>query len=357
FSLLCVAAMYTQYGAVFLVLTLAIQVLLNAFSRKDWNGLKRMLGAYAVAGVGTGIPLVYFFLLPQSSHPVSTFHYERVAELEKNLLYDFFHNLLITFRWLLIDAARDTDKLTWFIWGIILVFLLLGIWGAKNNRILRYLMGAAVISYILYYGCTVFKIYGYGWFGTRHVLFYLPILFVTFIYSVYNFAYNMYNGCAFHMENNDQTSQNTVFSGFLKGVLLITAVLYCCYGGYRLHNHWWKSDERSVVSYWYDNGCVGENLFVDHKQRITFLYYLQQNEAFDETCLNHVYSNPLAESEYYSTEEWRAYFETYVYPRGMPQSHYILTGTYNGLMEAMQQMGYRIESVVDTTTNLFYCYK
>ena len=156
------------------------------------------------------------------------------------------------------------------------------------------------------------------------------------------------------MKNNILISNlfSTIIIQFIASIIFCL-VGYCCYGIYRVHNHWWKSDERGVVQYWYDKECSNELTLVDFKQRLTFLYYLQENDAYDSEYLDSVYFNLLEESVEYSIEEWIAYIDESMGIENLPKKFYLSTGYYNNLVQALEQLGYHAEDLIDTTTEFY----
>lgn len=60
FTALCVAAMYTHYGAAFAVAPMAVSVLVIALKRRDYKSFKVSLGSFLTAGIAGGLPLISF---------------------------------------------------------------------------------------------------------------------------------------------------------------------------------------------------------------------------------------------------------------------------------------------------------
>ena len=82
--------------------------------------------SYVAAGMGAGIPLLYFFMLPQSTNPISTLGADKPIEITgNNVILDFFDSLMWVLRWCMLDYDRDAEKITWTIW--IILFVLLGL--------------------------------------------------------------------------------------------------------------------------------------------------------------------------------------------------------------------------------------
>lgn len=344
FTLLCVASIYTQYGAAFIIVPMALQVLYHCFRSKEKKLVGTALGSYLGAAVVGGIPLIILFLIPQSANPVSTFREETVLEFEKNIVYDFFLGFTRLLDWQLLNYDRDGARMMPLMWLLAAAFILSGIWLVikKVDRVLSNLLFTCLLTYILYYICVKLKIYSYGWFGLRYCLFFLPLILTVMLYMLWIIL----------RELSGRMGKKAF--AVLKEAVLLIVLAYCCYGVYRVHNHWWKSDERAVVSYWYDHNCKEELTFVDYKQRITFTYYLEQNKEFDSSYWDNLYVNMNMESTQYTVEEWEEYLVNEVWGEGMPDRLYISTGYYNNLIIAMESLGYQAETALSTTTDFYY---
>ncbi len=350
FTVLCVAGVYTQYGAAFMIVPMALQVLYRCIRSQEWKMAKVAIGSYMIAVLGAGIPLIILFLIPQSTNPVSTLVLENTVEFEKNAIYDFFFGFVRLLDWQMFDYDRDGARMMPIVWVMAIGFILTGIVVVikKNNRVLSYLLCSCLGTYILYYVCLKIKLYSYGWFGTRYCLFFMPLIFVTIMYMLWIILQSVKElpwTCSNKMQN------------LARVMLVMVAVLYCCYGIYRVHNHWWKSDERAVVAYWYENDCKDELTFVDYKQRLTFVYYFELNEAFDISDWDSIYVNMNRDSVDYTVNEWEEYLRNEVWAEGMPDSLYVSTGYYTPLIQALENMGYTAETVIDYTSDLFYLTK
>ena len=64
FTVLCVVNIYTHYGAAFVMVPMALQLLYYYFKSKEWKAFKAALISYGVAAIGAGIPLILLFLIP-----------------------------------------------------------------------------------------------------------------------------------------------------------------------------------------------------------------------------------------------------------------------------------------------------
>ena len=135
FTVLCVVDVYTHYGAVFVIIPMALQLLVYYWNSGEKKTFWSAMISYAVAGVGAGIPLLYFFMLPQSTNPISTLGANKPIEITgNNIILDFFDSLMWVLRWCMLDYDRDAEKITWTIWIILFALLGLGIFVYRKTH-------------------------------------------------------------------------------------------------------------------------------------------------------------------------------------------------------------------------------
>ena len=135
FTVLCVADIYTHYGAVFVIVPMAVQVLWYAVRSKNAVMIRTTLLSYVTAVVAAGIPLVYFYILPQSTNSNSTLGVDKAIEITgNNIILDFFDSMMWVLRWCMLDYDRDGDKLTWAIWILLFGFFFIMIFCFVKTR-------------------------------------------------------------------------------------------------------------------------------------------------------------------------------------------------------------------------------
>lgn len=347
FTVMCVVDIYTHYGAAFVIIPMAVSLLFYYVTEKDWRAFWSAFFSYAAAAVAAGIPLVYFFLLPQSTNAVSTFGVDKPVEITgNNIILDFFDSMMWVLRWCMLDYDRDWELLTPAIWILLFVLLIAGafVWKRTGKKEVRFLFACNVGMYLLYYVLTTVNIYSYGWFGNRYNLFLFPIWFVLIAVIIWE--------CLRYMkESKNKTIRRTASAAVT--VTMIGLLLFCCYGVKRINDHWGKMDLRTVVSTWYADGGEEVPTFVNFHQRYPFVYYLTHHEQYTEDSWKEIYSNQNLASLDYSNEEWVSYLEEVVYPEGLPQELYVVSGQRDTIVNALENYGYHVEPVVDTTAKLF----
>ena len=347
FVVLCVANIYTHYGAAFVMVPMAIQLLIYYFKSKEWRFFKTALISYVIAGVGAGIPLIFLFIKPQSYNAVSTIGLDKPIEITgNNIILDFFDSLMWVLRWCMLDYDRDWEKLTWAIWIILFVLFAMGIFVyryTKNNNIKMFIR-CNIGIYLIYYVLTTLTVYAYGWFGNRYNLFILPVWFILITVIVYEFLHIL-------SENEKEWVQKA--SKVASYATLMALVLFSLYGVKRINDHWAKMDLRTVVDVWYEQGGYEVPTYVNFHQRYPFIYYFTHDKEYNDSQWNNLYCSQNLESLGYSTEQWKDFLETEVYPQGLPSELYVVSGQRDTIVLALEKLGYTVEPVVDTTAKMF----
>lgn len=347
FVVLCVLDMLTHYGAVFVVVPMAVTLLIYYARQKEWKLFKVSILSYVIAAVGVGLPLLIFFVRPQSTNAVSTLGIDKPYEITgNNIILDFFDSLMWVLRWCMLDYDRDAEKITWAIWIVLFALLALGIfvWKKTKKKALRWYMGANIGVFVLYYIVTTLNIYAYGWFGNRYNLFILPLWFVLI-------ALILHETVVILRENDKAWMQKAV--PYVRVGILVAMFLFCLYGDKRIHNHWAKMDLRTVVENWYEEGGEDVPTFVNFHQRYAFVYYMTHDKNYRESDWDYLHCSMNLESLGYSDEEWIAYLEKEIYPQGIPEKLYVVSGQHDTVVEALESIGYETTPIVDTTAKLF----
>jgi hypothetical protein len=198
--------------------------------------------------------------------------------------------------------------------------------------------------YLIYYVIVKFNIYSYGWYGNRYNIFIIPIWFVLICVMAYEFI-GLIKSC-----NNIKISKMAKIATI---VTVMVAILYCCYGVKRVNDHWGKMDLRTVTTQWYSDEGYEIPTFVNYHQRYSFVYYMTHNESYSETMWDNVWCNENLDSLDYSDEEWIDYLEKDVYPEGIPDRLYVVSGQYDTIVVALESYGYSVEPIVDTTAKMY----
>ena len=346
FAVMCVVNIYTHYGAAFVMVPMAVQLLFYYMRQKDWKAFKTSLVSYVVAAVGAGVPLILFFLIPQSKNPVSTMGIEKPLEITgNNIILDFFDSMMWVLRWCMLDYDRDWDKLTWAIWILLFVLIIIGIivYRCTKRKELKMFINCNIGTYLIYYVLTTLNFYAYGWFGNRYNLFILPMWFILIVVILHEFLRIL-------AESGKEWIRKIV--PVMQVGVVLAALLFSCYGVKRINDHWMKMDLRTVASTWYEREGYQIPTYVNFHQRYPFVYYFTHDDAYTEDKWEHVYCSQNLESLSYTAEEWIEFLQTEVYPNGLPEKLYVVSGQVDTIARALENYGYTIEELVDTTAEL-----
>lgn len=347
FVLLCVLNMLTHYGAMFVVVPMGITLLVHFAKKKEWKAFKFSLTADVIAAVTVGLPLLIFFVKPQSTNPVSTIGVDKAIEITgNNLLYDFFDALMWVLRWCMLDYDRDAEKITWAIWIVLFALLILGVFVYRKTKRyeIKVYMWCNVGIFFFYYVLTTLNFYSYGWFGNRYNLFILPLWFVLI-------ALILHETLNILKESDKRRMQKSV--SYVRVGIFALMFLFCLYGDKRIHDHWDKMDLRTVVNNWYEDEGNEMPTFVNFHQRYGFVYYMTHHKGYIESDWNQLHCSMNLESLGYDNEQWIAYLNEEVYPEGIPEKLYVVSGQHDTLVNALESVGYETTAVVDTTAKLF----
>lgn len=351
FTVLCVAAMYTHYGAAFAVVPMAIGVLVIALMQKDYKNFKVSLGSFATAGIVGGLPLIYFFIIPQSTNQVSTLFSEREIIIERgNIFGDFCYSITSVFKWCLIDIDRDTEKLGLLLNVIFIVLVAVLFYVAFKTEcfFVKVFFWCNVAVFLIYYVVTKLNLYAYGWYGNRYNMFIFPLWLVLIVVSLYEFV---------RILKKSDYKVIAKLSGFAGACLVFSGLLYCLYGDYRISNHWWKMDLRTVVDEWYDLEGYDTPTILDFHQRYAFVYYFTHDARYEDAQWeNIVYNDEIESYSHNRSDTWQEYILK-VYGHELPDEVYLVTGQWNAFCKAFEHLGYTVEPVVDTTAKLYHMTK
>lgn len=348
FTLLSVAAMYTHYSAAFVIIPMAACVLVIAFMRKDYAALKFGALSFSISGVLGGFPLIYFFLMPQMSKNSSALFSKSDIIIERgNIFGDFCFSITSVFKWCLIDIDRDTEKIGNLLNLLFIVLIAILIYVALKTEIffIKAFLACNIAIFMIYYVVTKFNLYAYGWYGNRYNMFIFPLWFILIAVSAYEFARILSNS------GNDIASY---LSRFLRVCLVAGGILYCIYGDYRVSNHWWKMDLRTVVREWYERDGYNTPTILDFHQRYPFTYYFTHDKRYDESQWENIAYNDVLETHLYDDSETFQEYISKVYGGRLPDEVYLVTGQWNAFSRAFEDLGYTVDPIVDTNAKLYF---
>lgn len=347
FSAMCVIDMYTHYSAAFVIVPMALQLLYFCWKEGAKKEFGAFLAADAIAAITTGIPLILLYVLPQSTNSNSSLRTDKeIAFTNGNVILDFFDSIRANLSWCLLDYDRDGERFTWGVWIVMAVWLCISCicFIRTKRRTIRYFLGGNALIYLIYYGLTKCNLYAYGDFHNRYNLFLLPIWFIAIVLV-------LHESIQLLKQTSNPVIKKTV--KYAEILVIAGAVLFTAYGMKRLRDHWDKSDMRTVEATWYEEGGKETETFVSYHLRYAFVYYLTHDDRYTENDWKDIYTSQNLDTLKFSREEWIEYLQKVVYPNGLPERLYVISGYKDQMVWALEDIGYEVSPIVDTTAKLY----
>lgn len=347
FTGICILDVYCQYGAVFVVVPMAVCVLIEKW-RRDKEKLKILLPAYGAA-VACGFPLYWWFIRVQLSVQENHQFNLAVTFLKGNVIYDFFRNLSLTFSWCLIDnfSIDRFELLTALVLaGVLLLSVFVIVFG--KNRPLKHLLFANTASWLLYYILVKLNIYAYGGFGNRYNVFFVPVWFVSMVLTV----------CESVKILKEYFRKKYAAYGLLI-IVMLAALLLAALNLRKMPHVFEKSHTREAVNTWYDMEGYRTFTYVCFGENVSFEYYLTHHKDYREEYKANVYMETGNENVDTSEKKPEEYISLIKEKCGgtMPEKLFVSTGNRFGVVRALEAYGYTADSVYETNTTLYYLHK
>jgi len=280
FIFTAIVCVYSQYGAIFPVTSLALAALVFISAKDVSPEIKKgeifkLLKGYALALLFAGAPLWFFFMSKQMlNQQADVSHIFRIVN-NNTFLWDFYYAIKTT-----IDSCYDFIMLRFAVLIIVLFFVLLFV--SKNNRI-KSLILANILCWLFYYFAVKFNFYGYGMFGNRYNLFFLLLWLVTVFGVLFEAKNLLFNFLVQKFKEKEQTADKAPdavkrIMNVLTVSFLVIALIFCIIGWNCLKINWNKEDIRGAFDAWYDAKGYESNTFVYYAASSGFSYYLEHND-------------------------------------------------------------------------------
>ncbi|MBD5209844.1 MAG: glycosyltransferase family 39 protein [Barnesiella sp.] len=265
----CLAA-YTQYGAILAIGMLFILITMRYIRNKNKSMIKlSILGGLIVITV-FGLPLLFFFLLPQMQMQESiTVSHSPV--FINNILYSLWYGIVKMFRFFILSVSSrlfDCILAAFSIMAFAALFY-------KNRTIFK-LWLATITNYLLYFILVACSFYAYNrWdgnlgcynLGQRYILYLIPIAFLTFYYSIYVFYKN------FILNGKYKNLKIILFYGLIAVYIAILVKI----PGIKEKS----SGERDAFSAWYNAQGYDYCTVVENFQNPAFQFYYMHCDKYD----------------------------------------------------------------------------
>ena len=273
FFTFAVLAVYSQYGAVFVVVPLYLLLAYDVIRNK--HKFAGIIGCTLGIGAPSALVLFVFFLLPQMLRQGSAM-VSHAPVFRHGGFLDFFVGAISVVKWIFMPVSgvpsAEAGLLAFGGFTAVLCMIAFII-----NKKYREIFLALAVSYVLYFAAVVCSFYGYNnWspdmvgadnFGERYSLFFAPLFVVTSVIGVY---YGM------------QIFRSKIMWILLRAVSIACVVFVCGTMVTTMRLGWTKSDVREATQSWYENGGPEVTTLVHDWTKGGFCFYLMHNVEFEE---------------------------------------------------------------------------
>lgn len=334
FTVLAIASIYSQYGAAFPVLVMAVVAFLVIIGTKNKKNIITICISYVSALIFAALPLYFFFLRPQmleqSEGVKNTFIFGT------DLLKDTVYKLQVVFKWNF--APYYSEEVTWILFLILICGIVVSLIFSKSKMI-RILIITNICTWLCYYVAVKLGIYALGIFGHRYNLFFIPM----WIVLLFGVGYDLYS--ILERSILKKWDAHNIFSGVCLCFTLCYAVLSW---NLKLEENWEKADSRGAVQAWYEQGAAEKSTIVYYGADAGFAYYVRMNDAYNDQTENNVtymYWNRDKSSDEYLEYVNSVYGDEWPYEVFVVASHY--GNDLDTFMLSFTEHGYVREDLYD----------
>lgn len=340
FTIAAVIPIYSQYGAVFVVVPLGIAAFLHVIRSGNKKNLVVLSISYVCALLFAAVPLYVFFLKKQMlSQQGGELVFHRMWS-EGGKVYDFYKSLLTVFRWNLVPYFTKESA------NILLVAVLLAVFAVlvRGERLQKCIVCINIAAWLLFYLTVKMGLYAKGGFGNRYGLFFIPLWVVS------GFAVGLELLRILFLR---KTCMRRCVGELYIGVSVCFLICFCMRGWGEIEQNWEKENNRGVVEEWYERGLEDKPTLVYRGTAPGFSYYVRKGGTYtDQTEKNVVYMKKTR----CSGEEYTEFINS-VYGELWPDEIYILATHFKEeditvLADQFLSTGYVREDVFASTNSL-----
>ena len=261
-------AVYSQYGAVFLIVPMYVALLLKCVKRRE--NIRELVFSTLFAAAAAAL-LVYFFLMKQMQHQgsIAVSHVPVFAYGAIDIFVSFAKTFAFTFhgfKWIQAAAALPAG-------GMLLIALL------KKDKTLLNLLLIVIVGWIAYYLLTACSFYGYNgtWnpnqlgtanIGGRYSLMFAPLLNVLLIYGIYRFFKQLPERPGIHKK--------------ISALALCLLVAYSAVGVGSILATKKKDDIREATQAWYSQEAYHSKTIINKWDDALFQFYLTHHPDYSD---------------------------------------------------------------------------
>lgn len=302
--LFSILSVYSQYGAAFAVVPMAVIFFVNIIKQKESKTTITAIVAFSIAAI-SALFLYYFFVRIQVASMGSEPH---AIVFENNIVYDFISSFKKIYKWLFMNNYSNASINASLI--ILTILSLISLFYGKSIATKKLFM-VVFSSWVLFYLSVKANLYSYGQFaggwatlGGRYSLFFYPI------WLAYGFCmiYDSSEAIIALLSRIIRKSKLT-FQSFILG-LAVSLVLGYCLLSWKdsLASNWQKQPLiRESITKWYENQGPQSHTIVYYGADAGVAYYIRNNSNYNPSIENNLlYMDWL---EYRSSKEYSDYFK------------------------------------------------
>lgn len=352
FVISCVLAVYSQYGAAFVVIS-AYVVLLGEFIQKRYFKKSMILCCAGLcAGIFAGFPLIYFFLLPQmKAQGTNTGNIQQIT-FDTNILYDLWECFCKVIQWIFLGETEITLDIVIKICLSLCVILIGYQIMISKDHIYQMLVTVFVLSFVLYYiavklGFYATNSYTNDNFGNRYNLFLGPWFLMIIIVTI-----EKYLSCYYQ---NEHIIIPLKYVMYLCGTFFAFGIILFGYNYIRIYNNWSKEDSRGVVDAWYSFEGYESHTLVYYGNEYGFRYYFEHDERYShqysENIIYQPWSRGISETDFeqFLSEKYVSGIPTEIY---FTASH--IKEDLTSMLNVFSNKGYIIDNLWQGTDACLY---
>ena len=266
YTIFCILAAYSQYGAVFPLIGLSLSLFIFYFFDKQWIIIKKLSVITGTAAVTFGTILYFCFLRVQRGRVIvfTLPFYGLFYELQ-NFILSIQTNFIFFFT-VFYDRKRYTTLAD--LLYIFAFFLLIWAFFQNNNKKLRCVGAAAILAYILFFIGKRSGIYSSGTVNDamRQTLALLPVLLVGICVSAY---------FVFQILQTRIRKIHPLLPYFSAALLVLSLSLNNYYSWLTIEKNWDKEDVRSALNLWMNETGGTEDLYIYYAAVPVFFFYAE----------------------------------------------------------------------------------
>ena len=265
FTIFCILAAYSQYGAIFPLISLSLSLLVFYFADNQLIIIKKLSVIMGTAVITFGTTLYFCFLRVQRGRVnASVKPFNSLFEELQNFILGIKTNFAFFFT-TFYSRKRYTTLIE--LLYIFAVFVLLWAFFQKNNKKLRCVGASAIITYILFFIGERSGIYTVGSYSSmRHALALLPVLLIGICVSAYSI---------FQIIQTRIRKIHPILPYVSAALVLLSLSLNNYKNWLTIEKNWNKQDVRSALNLWINKTGGTEDIYLYNGAVPAFSFYAE----------------------------------------------------------------------------------